>query len=55
MSDTEVKFLDITVDISDTTSGALHILEILRPDWKKAEIELEVRKQNIQVIILDSI
>ncbi len=43
MGGSKIEILDLMVDIKDTTSGALQVLQMLRPEWKKEEIEIEVR------------
>ena len=46
MHEGKIEFLDITVNIQGSTPGILHVLETIKPDWKKDDIEIEVRYYN---------
>ncbi len=43
MARSHIEILDLTVDVKDTTPGALHVLQRIRPEWKQDEIVIEVR------------
>ncbi len=42
MPDIKIEMIDVSLDIKNSASGIHHILEIIKSDWKKDDIEIEV-------------
>ncbi len=42
MPDIKIEMIDVSLDIENSASGIHHILEIIKSDWKKDDIEIEV-------------
>ena len=41
--------IDVTLDESDYRSGALRLIQELRPNWKPSEVQIKVRLTTVTV------
>ncbi len=42
MAQIKIELINVTIDIEDIAPGIHQILEIIKSDWKKDDIEIEV-------------
>ncbi len=48
MAAEKIQFIDLAVDLEDPKSSAFHILGLVRPEWKKEDVEVKVINNCLQ-------